>query len=168
VLTSSVRGWPRERLAEWLSASSYGTVLVLSALTILDADDVASGLGWELITGVGLATWLAHLYADVIGDHVRHGARLRRSEIARAMRDGSPILIAAVPPALVLLLGRLDVLGHRLALWGSITVAVLQLVGVGAFVGATVAPRGASAWAYPAATAATGVAVVTLQLVLGH
>jgi hypothetical protein len=160
--------WPRERLAERLSAACYGTILVLAALAVIDVDDVSSGLGWELATGVGVATWVAHLYAELVGDHVRHGAALDRSEITRAATDGSPILLAAVLPAIMLLLGRLEVLDQRLALWASIVIAVIQLVGIGALVGSVVSIRGLNAWTYAAATAAIGIGVATFKLVLGH
>ena len=118
---------------------------------------------------VGVATWVAHLYAELVGDHVRHGATLNRDEITSAMVDGLPILLAAVLPAVMLLLGRLDLVEPRVALWASVAVAILQLVAVGAFVGAGVSPpRGASVWAYAGVTAAIGIAVVTLKLALGH
>jgi hypothetical protein len=160
--------WPPEHLAERVTAAAYGTVLVLSALALLDAGNVSSGLGWELVTGVGVATWVAHLYAEVVGDHVRHGSAPDRKEIGRAMTDGIPILLATIPPAVVLLLGRLDVLDPRLALWASVAVALLQLVGVGAFVGAALSSGRSRPWMYAVVTAAIGVAVVTLKLVLGH
>jgi len=161
-------GSPRERLAERISAASYGTVLVLAALTLIDLDDVADGLGWELVTGVGVATWMAHLYAEVVGDHVRHTAAVARKEATRAMGDGLPILLATVLPAVMLLLGRLDVLAARVALWASIGLAILQLVSVGGFVGFVVSHRGPTAWLYAATTAALGLVVVTVKLVLGH
>ena len=167
-LLAHVQSWPRERLAELVSAASYGTVLVLASLAVIDADDVASGWGWELVTGVGLATWVAHLYAEVVGDHLRHTAAHERREIWRAMADGLPILLAAVPPAILLLLGRIDVLAHRVALWGSVVVALLQLVGVGGFVGSAVPDRDSNTWRYAAATAAFGTIVVVLKIVLGH
>ena len=53
--SARLKRWPRDRLAERLSAASYGTILVLAALALIDADDVSSGLGWELVTGVGAA-----------------------------------------------------------------------------------------------------------------
>jgi hypothetical protein len=159
---------PRETLAERASAASYGTILVLASLALLDADEVSSGLGWELVTGVGVATWVAHLFAEVVGDHLRRGAALDRDEIAQAMVDGAPILVAAVPPAVVLLLGRLDILDPRVALWIAVAVAILQLVGVGALVGWIVSPRGERTWSYAAATAGIGIAVVALKLVLHH
>jgi hypothetical protein len=160
--------WPRERLAERVTAASYGTVLILSALALMDADAVASGLGWELVTGVGVATWLAHLYAEVVGDHVRHRSPFDRKEIGRAMRDGLPILFAAVAPAVMLFLGRLGVLDPQVALWASVVVGVVQLVAVGALVGAAVSPHRTSVWKYAAITAGIGFIVVTFKLVLGH
>ena len=158
----------RGRVSERVSAASYGTVLVLAALAAIDADAVGSGLGWELITGVGVATWVAHLYAEVVGDHLRYDARPDRHEITMAALDGVPIIVAALPPAVVLLLGRLDVLEHRLALWLSVVVAVAQLVALGAFVGFTVSSHGAATWRYAAVTGAIGLAVVTLKILLGH
>jgi hypothetical protein len=160
--------WPRDRLAERLSAASYGTVLVLASLALIDVNDVSSGLGWELVTGVGVATWLAHLFAEVVGDHVRRGSALDRDELTRAVVDGFPILLAAVPPGVMLLLGRLDVLDDDVALWGSIAIALVQLAGVGAIVGSTVTGRGKGTWSYAAATAAFGVVVVSLKLALTH
>jgi VIT1/CCC1 family predicted Fe2+/Mn2+ transporter len=159
---------PRHRLAERVSAASYGTVLVLAALAPIDADHVGSGLGWELVTGVGVATWLAHFYAEIVGDHLQHAHRLDRREISTAMTDGLPILLAAVIPAVMLLLGRVGVLSERLALWASVAVALVQLVGLGAFVGVAIGPDRAAAWKYAAGTAAIGLAVVIFKLALGH
>jgi hypothetical protein len=156
------------RLAERVSAASYGTVLVLAALAVVDEGDVASGWGWELITGVGLATWVAHLYAEIVGDHLRHRAAHESMELRRAMADGSPILLAAIPPAVMLLLGRLGVVADRVALWAGVGVAFIQLVGLGAFVGSAVSSRHSSTWLYAAVTAAFGAIVVSLKVVLGH
>jgi hypothetical protein len=158
----------RKRLAERVTAAAYGTVLVLAALAVLGPDNVEAGHGWEIVAGVGLATWIAHLYAETIGDHLLHGATIGRAEIVRAMADGSPILLAAVPPALVLLLGRLDVLEAGTALVVALVVAFLQLVGVGVFVGRLVSTREGGVWWYAAATAAVGLVVVTVKLVLTH
>jgi hypothetical protein len=150
-----------------VSAACYGTVLVLSALPLIDADEVASGLGWELVTGVGVATWVAHFYAEIVGDHLRHHAPTDRREIGRAMADGFPILLAALLPALTLLLGRVGVLDEPVALWLAVGVAIVQLVGVGVLVGRTVEDRG-HPWRYALFTAGVGVIVVVLKVGLGH
>jgi hypothetical protein len=160
--------WPRERLAERVSAAAYGTVLVLASLALIDPDEVAAGWGWELVSGVGLATYVAHLYAEVVGDRLRHTAAPGRNEIKTAALDGFPILLAAVPPAVVLLLGRVGVLEDRVALWLAVAVALLQLVGVGALVGLLVSDDHPHAWRFAAMTGAFGLVVVGLKTALGH
>jgi hypothetical protein len=163
-----VRDLPRHRLAERATAASYGTVLVLASLAVIEPAHVGSGLGWELVTGVGASTWVAHLYAEVVGDHLRHTVAPRRREVTRAMRDGLPILLATVVPAVILGLGRLDVLGDRLALWGAVAVAVAQLAGVGGFVGLVASGHSDRPWRYAGITAAFGVTVVVVKVLLGH
>ena len=159
---------PRERRAERLSAACYGTVLVLAVLPLIDAEEVASGWGWELVTGIGVATWVAHLFAEIAGEHVRSGSKVDRAEFTRAMVDGLPIPLAAVVPGVMLGLGRVDVLDERVALWAALVVAVGQLVGVGVFVGASVSRGRASVWWYALATVAIGLAVVSVKVALGH
>lgn len=158
----------RERLAELVSAASYGSVLVLAALSVIGVSDVALGHGAELVAGVGLATWLAHLYAEVLGRHVRHPEALHRSEIMRDAIDGSPILAATVLPAAVLLLGRLDLLTDSTARIVAILVAVIQLLGIGVFVARVAPAPPATSWTFAAATAGIGLAVVALTVLLGH
>jgi hypothetical protein len=155
-------------MAEWVSAASYGSVLILVSLTLIDADEVRSGVGWELVTGVGVATWIAHFYAEIVGDHLRNPEAHQPHEIRRAMADGSPILLSAVLPAVMLLLGRLEVLAPSTSLWAAVGVALLQLVGLGVFVGLLVSGRRQYAWRYAAVTATFGAAVVALMIALGH
>ena len=163
-----IQGWPRERLAERVSAAAYGTVLVLVSLTLVDSDDVASGFGWELVIGIGLATWIAHLFAEVLGDHLRNAEAHEPHEIRRAMADGLPILLAAVPPAVVLLLGRIEVLTPGSTFWAAVAIGLLQLVALGALVGLLVSDQRSYTWRYSAATAAFGALVVVLMVALGH
>ena len=159
---------PRERLAELVSAASYGTVLVLAALSVIGVSEVALGHGAELVAGVGVATWLAHLFAEILGQHVEHETPRGRQELARAAADGSPILAATVLPAVVLLLGRLDVLGDTTARVAAILVAILQLLGIGAVVAHVAPTQSATRWTFAAVTAAAGLAVVAVSVALGH
>jgi len=161
-------GIPPERLAELVGAASYGTVLVLAALSVIGVSDVALGHGAELVAGVGGATWLAHLFAELLGRHVRHVEPLRAGEVVRAMADGSPILVSTVLPAFVLLLGRLDVVGDAAARLVAILVAVAQLLAIGALVGRRAAAPPTARWVFAAATAAVGLSVVAVTVLLGH
>jgi hypothetical protein len=161
-------GVPRERLAELVSAACYSSLLVLAALSVIGISEVALGHGAELVAGVGLATWLAHVFAELLGGHVRHPEPLRRSEVIRAVVDGSPILASTVLPATVLLFGRLDVITDTAARIGAIVVAILQLFAIGVFVAGVAPVPPAARWTFAVATAGIGVAVVTLTVLLGH
>jgi hypothetical protein len=159
---------PRDRLAELVSAASYGTVLVLAALSVIGVSEVALGHGAELVAGVGVATWSAHLFAEVLGGHVEHVTPRGRAEIVRAVVDGSPILAATVLPAAVLLLARLDVLAGGTARVVAIVVAVAQLFAIGAVVAHVAPAPPAARWAFAASTAGVGLAIVVLTIALGH
>ncbi len=161
-------GLPRDRLADLVSAASYGSVLVVAALGVIGVTEIDLGQGAELVAGVGVATWIAHLFAELLGGHVEQLEPLHRDEVRRALIDGSPILASTAVPALVLLLGRVDLIGDTTAKSIAILVAVAQLLAIGAFVG-RVAPACSSAgWIFAAVTAGIGVAIVVLTVLLGH
>ena len=166
-LTKPTSREQRDRLAERVSAASYGTILIIAALLVVEAEDVLSGWGWELVAGVGAATWVAHLYAEILGNHVRHVDATQPQEIRKAMADGLPILLAGVMPAMALFLGRLGAVAPRQALWIAVILALLQLVAIGAFVG-VISDQRSHAWRYAAAAALFGLAVVLLLVALGH
>lgn len=157
----------RDRLAEKVSAASYGTILIIASLLVVETEDVASGWGWELMVGVGAATWVAHLYAEILGNHVRNPDAIQPHEVRKAMADGLPILLASLLPAIALLLGRLGALEPRQALWIAVIVALLQLVAIGALVG-VVSERGSNTFRYAAVAALFGLGVVLLLVALGH
>jgi hypothetical protein len=167
-LVEAAGGVPRDRLAELVSAGSYGCVLVLGGLTVLGVSDVALGQGAELVAGVGVATWVAHLFAELVGGHVDHPEPLRRREVERAAVDGSPILAAAVLPAIALLLGRLDVMNDATARVVAILVAIAQLLAIGAFVTSVAPARPTARWVFAAVVGGVGIAVVILTVLLGH
>jgi hypothetical protein len=167
-LLRSVDRLPRGRLAELVSATCYGSVLVLAALSVVGVSEVALGHGAELVAGVGLATWLAHIFAELLGGHVRHPEPRARSEVVRAVVDASPILGSTVLPATVLMFGRLDLLTDTSARIGAIVVAVVQLFVIGAFVARVSPAPPMASWTFAAATAGIGVAVVALTIFLGH
>jgi hypothetical protein len=159
---------PADRLAELVSAAAYGTVLVLGALATVGVWEIDLGYGLELVGGVGVATWIAHLFAEVLAGHLRERRPLGRREMVRALGDGSPILGATVLPAGALLLGQLDVISNSTARAAAVLVAVTQMLALGLLVGRVAPARPQGAWMFAVATAGIGVAVVALTVRLGH
>ena len=153
-----------------MSAAAYGSVLVLAAIALLDAHQVSGGIGWEVVTGVGVATWVAHLYAEIVADHAGAGAPLRATELGRAAVDGLPIIVAAATPAVVLGLGSVGVLDESVALWMAAAVGVAQLFAVGFFVASSMRSLGQlrGMLSFAALTAAIGVAAVAVKLSIRH
>src|SRR5262249_30997025 len=100
--------------------------------------------------------------------HVLRREPLHRSEIRRAAVDGSPILVSTVVPAIVLLLGRLDVLSDATARVVAIAAAIVQLLLIGALVARVAPARRAASWQVAAAAVGVGVIVVGLSVLLGH
>jgi hypothetical protein len=149
-----------------VSAAAYGTVLVLAALTLVTVADVASGYGLELVAGIGVATYIAHLFAEVVGHQLRDRRELHASDITSAATDGSPILLATLVPGLVVGAGRLHIIDDETAIWIAVGVAAVQLVGLGAYVGSRLPGR--RTVPYAIGTTLVGVAVVAVKLVLGH
>jgi fructose-1,6-bisphosphatase/inositol monophosphatase family enzyme len=120
------------------------------------------------VFGVGVATWVAHLFAELLGERVRHGARVSWAEARRASIDGSPILAATFLPAALLFLGRMDLVSHETARNVAILAAVLQLSLVGAIVARSSPGSPTPAWSFAIATAVAGIGVVALKVALGH
>jgi len=163
-----VDGLPQERVAQLVSAAAYGSVLVLAALAVIGVSEVAEGHGAELVAGVGVATWIAHLFAELLGNRVLHPHRLHWGEAGEAALDGAPILAATVLPAFALMLGRLDVLGDATARNLAILLAVAQLLAIGVYVGHVAPSHQGSRWSYAAVVLGVGASVVALTTLLGH
>lgn len=155
------------RVAEKVRAASYGTVLVIAALGVTSVADVQLGYSAELVLGVGAATWIAHLYAELLGRHVVEAEPLRRSEVRQAMVDGSPIMLATVLPGIVLVLGRGDSSAASMRML-ALAVAFVQLVGIGILVARVAPGRPHAAWMFAALTAGVGIVVGVATLALGH
>jgi hypothetical protein len=161
-------GTTRERLGELVSSAAYGSILVLTGLALLDVPDDGVRHGLEVVVGIGLATWIAHLFAEVLAEHVHHDRLVAWAEVRGAAADGSPILIVTVLPALALLLGRVEVVGYDTARTLAVVVALAQLSAIGAIVGHLSPNTTRSAWSFAAIVAAAGVVVVALEVALGH
>jgi hypothetical protein len=161
-------GMPRERIAELVAAASYGSVLVLAALSVIGVRQISLGYGAEIVFGVGVATWLAHLFAELLGGHVLHQEPLHRREIGAATVNGSPIVVATLLPGAVLLFARVDVLSDTTAKLIAIVVALLQLLGIGIFVGRVAPSRPGARWLFAGTVACIGLVVVVVTVFLGH
>jgi hypothetical protein len=71
--------------------------------------------------------WVAHVYAHGLGESLDTGHRLTTSELAAIARRESSILLAAVVPVAMIVLGAVGVFAVDTALWLAVGVGVATL-----------------------------------------
>jgi hypothetical protein len=94
--------------ASRISAYIYGNILILAALVPITPS--ATGLGLAVVWGTALSTYVAHAFAETVGESVRQHTEMTWELRIAELRDSVPILTSAVLPSVVLLLGIIDVL----------------------------------------------------------
>ena len=153
--------------AEATAEFVYGTTTVIIALSGLEIVGGVPPQSAAVLTIAGAAAiWLCHAYASYLGAHVVHGQTHASGEILGYLRRSAPIVLAALPAAL--LLG-----GSVVGLW-SVSAAILLanvlaiiVLAVCGWIGARAAGSSrpmSVLWA--AATAGIGLGLVVFETLL--
>ncbi len=147
----------------------YGTIVVLASV-VAGSRAYQHHLGHvaalALITTV--VFWLAHVYADAIGQSVTRDQHLSRATLFEIARHESSIIEAAVIPLGALLLGHFGVVAEKTALWLAVASGLGVLVATG-FAFARAEKLGALATlVIVAINLGLGLALVGLKLWVSH
>ena len=94
-----------DNAASRISAYVYGNILVLAALIPLTFGEQHTFQGVAIMLGTAVSTFIAHAFAEGVGQTVRTGVNLSRSERLSELRNSVPVLSAAVLPAGLLAIG---------------------------------------------------------------
>jgi hypothetical protein len=146
----------------------YGTVVVLAALTAAYATE---NHPWRLATVVfttSMVLWVAHVYAHELAANIAAQQRLSVDELLEIARRESGIMLAAIAPILMLLLGAAGVFEETVAIWLAFGVGLLTL----AVQGLRYARIERLGWlgtlAAIAVNIALGLAIVALKVTVAH
>lgn len=161
---------PEGRLWHHLNVerTAYGTVVLMSVLVVYE--------GWAQLTSfVGtciviiaptLALLLAHYFADVMAMHVQTRRSLRAAEWRQLSTRQTGIVLAAVPPLLIVLVGWLSPLDAlstiKVLLWAGVA-TLMFLSGLSA---RRAAYRGWKVVVAVALGGVVGVVVISMQVLL--
>ncbi|MFC3960787.1 hypothetical protein [Nocardia jiangsuensis] len=116
----------RHRAAARISAYVYGNVLILAALIPIP---VSPGhVGILIVVGAALSTFVAHAFAESIGQSIRENRTLTSVDRRGELRDSLPILTAALLPCAILACAWLGWLEPRTA---QVLAEVTVLVRIG-------------------------------------
>jgi hypothetical protein len=122
----------RARLAKANFASAiYGEILLLSVLAALGVHEVAPGTVLATVLSSQLVFWLAHAYAETIGQQLSSEDRIGREGLGRVMEHEWPIVQAAGPAVVLMLLAIAGVLETSTAIDVAIGLGVLSLFAFG-------------------------------------
>jgi small-conductance mechanosensitive channel len=149
------------------ASAVYGTVLagsLIAAEGARDSVDIPRLLGTVLVTQ--LVFWLAHVYADLVGQRVRSGRRPHWPDVRALLREEWSLVAASYGPLLAV--GIAYVLGYGASsavlagLWATTAVLVLWAV----LAGRRGRMRGAELALYVVLSGAFGCALVLLKALL--
>ena len=114
-----------ERRRSWAARAIYGQILALSVVAAYSED--RSLRSWEVlgaVAGTLFVFWLAHVYSEALAERMEMDRGLRRDEIVRHARDEVPLIAAASPILLILLLGGVGVFSYGTAIDLSLTAGI--------------------------------------------
>ena len=152
-----------------IAGTVYGTIVVLSVLAA--GAKVYEHHLWRLATIAAVSAgvlWVAHVYSHALGESLALGRRVTVSEaVAIAHREYS-IVLAAVLPVAVIVLGALGILHGRAAVSWAFTVGIVTLTVQGVRYARLENLSRPAAIATVSVNLAIGLALVALEAFVAH
>lgn len=124
-----------DRVRSRTSAYVYGNVLVLAAVVQNNESTIASGRAVIIVLVTMVTTYLAHVLAHDVAEHIGRSSDEHQVHLRAELRDAFPIVSSGVPPALVLGMGALGWLDTELAQLLAAVIVVVRLAMTGWVVG---------------------------------
>jgi hypothetical protein len=156
-------------LEAWTSGLVYGTLTVLVVVAGIEAAGGAqpAGAGAVILVGAS-ATWLAHAYAKVLGSAAATGREVSAGQIGPALLHASTIVLAAIPAMIAFGGASLGWWSSEAALSFSNGAGIAILAGAGWLAARAAGAGGVGRITSTILTAAIGLAIVAVELLLLH
>jgi len=116
------------------TAYVYGNLLVLAAILAVTKEEVASGRAFWIVLGTAVSTFVAHVFAEVMGAQVRSTGPPTIRGLIKLARESLPVLTSGLLPAAILLLGYWEVLTTGPALTIAEAIVLIRIAGTGIIV----------------------------------
>ena len=155
--------------AERLSGFIYGTIVVLSVIVAsARAFPHEPGHAAALVTVTCVVFWLAHVYAQSLGESVVHQKHPSLPELKHVARQEWSIVEAAVPPVAALLVGATGILSAHTAFWLAFALGLAVLVAQGVVFARIERLGPLATFVVVAANLGLGLVLVALKLLVTH
>lgn len=156
-----------ERAAARTSAYIYGNILALAALIpVMRSPET---LGMAIVIGTALSTYIAHTFAEGVGESIRADRTLTTAERIESLRDSVPILTSAVLPAVILATAWFGLLEPRTAQLIAEIVLILRIGSISYVISRLRGEKvGMSTHVVACALAVIATVIVVVKVVLTH
>jgi hypothetical protein len=114
-----------------IAGTVYGTVVAMATLTAAYASEKHP---WKLaiiVASTAIVLWVAHLYAHVLAESIRHERRPLWSEVTSVARRELGIVLAAAGPVAALVLGATEVVSDKASVWLAFAIGLATLFAEG-------------------------------------
>ena len=106
----------------------YGTIAAMSVIVADSKQGESSAGDLAAVTmTTAVVLWLAHVYATAIGDSLHHGRPLTMSAVRDVAVHQGAIVLAAVAPVAMLVLGAVGALKDSTAVWAALGIGMVTL-----------------------------------------
>jgi hypothetical protein len=146
----------------------YGTVVVMATIAAAYATEKDPWRLAVLVSLTVLVLWIAHVYAHGLSLTINRRRRLVRGDLRLVAERELGIILAAVPPVAALLLGALELVREKNAVWLALALGLVTLGGEGVRYARLEHLRFGGALLVVAANLALGLLVVLLKVLLAH
>jgi hypothetical protein len=143
----------------------YGTIAAMAVIAGT-ASSSSHAKPLALTAATLLVFWLAHVYAQALSHHLRGARRLHWPVVREAMVEERPLLEGPLPLLVVLALGALEVIDHRLSVRLALWLGVAQLLTWGILYARRQRWRWVTAVTAGVVNAVFGLLIVLLEVVI--
>lgn len=150
-----------------LERLTYATIVVMAVLSAYSGwSDLSFPSAAVVVVSPIVAVCLAHAFSEVLHEHAAEKRRLTTAEWLAVARRQVHLLLAAVPPLAVLVIGRVTALGNADTLPAVELTGLLTLAFLSAVASRRAGLRGPWLVAGALAGGLVGLTVIALQIVL--
>jgi len=154
---------------EGIAGTVFGTMTTMATITAYGRAFPDSP--WkleELVVSTAIVLWIAHIYAHGLSESISERRPLRADAFWTIARRERGILLAAVPPTVVLTLGTIGLFDENTSIWVAIAVGLVTLALEGWRYAQLEHFRAASTLVAVAANVGLGLLVVLLKVTVLH
>ena len=146
------------------AAGVYGSILVAALIAALSEEHASAGRLSAAVLATLVVFWLAHVWADALGEYAATGDRPDAAMLARLGSRQWPLLEAGLVPLAALLPGWIGVYSDETAITISLTLAAAQLFAWGYAAGRAGHGRRLAAIGSALITGSLGLVLVLLKI----